>query len=129
MKSIIKECIRQARKHYFSGNHPEEDCFIHYSFVIERNKIVGYSTNQKGSSPIEWGYNHYGKIHSEYAAYKKMRGIIKGEFYIVNIRLNRQGELKNSCPCACCCHYLSLFNCKLVYYSISENHFGKVKIK
>jgi len=59
------------------------------------------------------------KIHSEIAAYRKAKGILtKNEpFEIVNIRLNKNKELRLSKPCICCFEIMKELGCSKFYFS------------
>jgi len=103
--------------------HPEYDCYPHYSFIIQNNKILGYGCNMKGEPPVHYGYHNringcLPKLHAEFVAYRKMVGLLNNkEFDVVNIRLNGKGEVKNSGPCSCCLGFLKEVGCKNIYYS------------
>lgn len=107
-------------------NHPEYDNYIHYTFIVKNNKLLGYGCNMRGEPPVTFGYHERlnggrPKLHSEFVAYKKMKGLLKGEaFEIINIRLNRKGEMKLSAPCNCCMNFLKETDCKNIYYSTDE---------
>jgi hypothetical protein len=122
-KSLILEAVKVAKskisKHTQSSH-------AHYSFIVQNNCIVGYGVNQDGEPLIHWGYKrmkedptYSPKIHSEIHAYKKNKGIMeKGKtFEIINIRLNKLGELRNSKPCKCCSTLLRDLGCIRFYYS------------
>jgi len=105
------------------NNHPEYDCYPHYTFIVQNNKILGYGCNMRGEPPIHLGYHKRlnggrPKNHSEYVAYRKMVGLLnKKEFDIINIRLNRKKEVKNAHPCSCCLNFLKEIGCKNIYYT------------
>ena len=105
--------------------HPQS-VYVHYSFIIQNNSIVGYGVNRDGTPPIHWGYKnrkddptYNPKLHSEINAYRKVKGILdkRKSFEIINVRLNRHGELRNSKPCSCCYNLLRELGCKKFYYS------------
>jgi len=105
------------------NSHPEYDCYPHFSFIVQDNKILGYGMNMKGVPPIHFGYHTrlnggIPKLHSEFVAYKKMVGLLNNKpFEVINIRLNRRGEIKNSGACSCCYNFLKEAGCKNIYYS------------
>lgn len=113
-KDLIN-CYRIAKAHV--RNHPEWNCYKHYSFIYQNNQLVEWGCNRRGSPLI--GYPSYGKIHSETDAYSKAKGLlIKNKpFEVVNIRLNKSGELRMSKPCNCCFNFLMNVGCKAVWYS------------
>jgi len=122
MKNSIFEIALKLAKEKIE-THPEYENYIHYSFIIQNNKILGYGMNMKGEPPIYFGYHKrlnggLPKLHSEFVAYKKIKGLLNNKsFEILNIRLTRRGVLKNSAPCYCCLNFLKLTKCTNIYYS------------
>lgn len=124
-KSILKYALKIAQDKL--PFHPQLDHFPHYTFIIQNNKIVDWATNLSQDPPIHYGYNskengdpfYRPKIHSEIAGYKKARGILKKNiaFEILNIRLNKKGELRLSKPCICCFEIMKQLGCQKFYYS------------
>lgn len=129
-KRILKQCVRLAREKNTPDLHPEFGNYHHYSFIVQDNKILEMGMNRKGPPPAGFGYNQeFGKIHSETDAYKKAKGIIDPSkpFEIVNIRLNKKGNLRMSKPCRCCSSFLDAVGCRSVYFSTNDG-FAKVII-
>jgi hypothetical protein len=97
--------------------------YIHYTFIVQDNKIIEYGVNRPGEPPIHYGYHAFNgykpKIHSEIDAYKKAKGLLVPNkwFEIVNIRLNKQGKIRMSKPCFCCENILRELGCKKFYFS------------
>jgi hypothetical protein len=122
MKKLITESVRIARTKL--TNHPQRDCYLHYSFIIQNNKIVEYATNGTWEPPIYFGYHRFEKgskpkLHAEIWAFKKARGIIdqNKSFQIINIRMNKQGQIKMSKPCKACYNLMTTFGCDRFWYS------------
>lgn len=122
-KSLLKTALHIARNKRML--HPEIEHFLHYTFVIQNNQIVDWTTNSKRPLPIHYGYSkdkdHFfrPKAHSEIEAYRKARGLLtKAEpFCVVNIRINKHGQLRNSKPCPCCQELLLQLGCHCCYYT------------
>jgi hypothetical protein len=118
-KSLLTQCLSIARE--YIPKHPQYNCFLHYSFIIQDNTIVEWSTNRVGVPPIHMGYHTrigaIPKLHAEILAYRKAKGLLRDKFEIVNIRLNKDGELRSSKPCLCCQNILSDLGCIKFYYS------------
>lgn len=125
-RKIIIECSRIAQRHV--QNHPQigHSKYFHYSFVIQRNKLVEWGVNRCGN-PIQ-GYNDYSQIHSEIDAYFKARGLLdkNEDFEIVNIRLRRDLTLKISEPCECCSRFLINLGCKRIWFSTRSGNFASI---
>jgi tRNA(Arg) A34 adenosine deaminase TadA len=125
-KSILLQASSIAMQKL--SNHPELNNFIHFSFIVQNQKIVVYGRNNKRMPAKHLGYHKrindaaYGpKTHSELDAYKKGKSLlIKGRpFEMINIRLTRIGLIRNSKPCCCCYDIMKELGCRRFYYSSS----------
>ena len=116
-KTILSQCVQWSLKYNTPIKHAQFDCYKHHTFVIQGNQIIEWGQNKSGPPPTF--YKSHQKIHSEYIAYKKARGILNKlkPFDIVNVRMNKQGNLRLSRPCLCCCNFLKTMGCKRVYFS------------
>lgn len=129
-KSLIHASLAIA--HSKKESHPEFQHFIHFTFIVQDNKIVEWGRNHKGEPALHHGYRHgkdfQSKIHSEMDAYKKAKGLLDKTkpFEIINIRLNKKGLLRLSKPCKCCFNLMKEFGCRTFYYS-SEIGFLKIR--
>lgn len=127
-RKILRTCLRMARQ--YLPKHPNFNYkSIHYSFVIQNNKIVEWAVN-KGTECdyiIKMGYPEYSNMHSEVAAWKKACGLIdrRRPFQMVNIRLNKYGQMRKSKPCPCCKSFLRSLGCSKVIYT-NELGFAKM---
>src|SRR5215216_5136790 len=77
-KSLFHECLSIAISKMH--NHPQYENFIHFSFIVQNNKIVGYGRNNCATPPKHQGYHSRvptPKTHSEINAYKKVKGILE----------------------------------------------------
>ncbi len=101
----------------------------HTTFVVQGNKIIEWGENRTGDPPIYFGYTKQSeapKLHAELVAYRRARGILlPGDFDLVNILLNKQGEVKTSAPCEVCQSWLREVGCRAVWFS-TPNGWGKV---
>jgi len=124
-KKLLAECLNIAIKNNTPLKHPQWDCYKHFSFIIQNNKIIEWGTNRQGSAMIYLGYAPYQKIHSEVDAYFKARGIMDRNkpFEVINIRLNKTSHLKVSNPCKCCLAFLNHLGCKRIWYSTDNEIF------
>lgn len=121
-KTILTECIRISISKNNNAPYPAKR---HYTFIIQNNKIIEYGRNRIDRSYKELGFPETSNRHSEVDAWKRARGILKKnkKFEIVNIRLNRCGEIRDSKPCSCCYSYLLDLGCRRFYYSCSSGEF------
>jgi len=121
-RKLLYECVERAYE--YLTKHPQYNCYKHYSFIIQNNKIVGFGMNRVGT-PLTI-YKDHCKIHSETDAYFQVKGIMdKAEFDVVNIRMDKQGSLKNSKPCLCCYNFLKNCGCRNIWFS---NEIGFLKL-
>ena len=126
-KSLIKEAYAIARRNI--ELHPENGRFIHFSFVVQHGKIIEWGVNHAGVPRKHYGYHNRlddptfkPKTHSEADAWKKARGLLDKQerWSMINVRLNRRGELRNSKPCLCCYGLLTALGCEYFYFSTNE---------
>jgi hypothetical protein len=121
-KSLFNEVVSIARSKMHL--HPEFDHFLHFTFIIQDNKVIEWGMNHAGMPRKHYGYHKdditfVPKTHAEVDSYKKARGLLdkSKSFLAINIRLNRFGELRMSKPCKCCYNLLKNLGCKRFYYS------------
>lgn len=128
--SLLRECLRVAKEKTRPGIHPNYDFYPHYSFIIQKNKIIEWAQNVSAPPLIKFGYPAWAKQHAEPIAFRRARGIMNLDrpFEVINIRLNRNHELRNSCPCPHCHNFLALLGCTTVYFSTNSG-FEKLSIK
>ena len=126
-KQIFKRCLKIAVENT-TPNNPQWDSFMHFSFYIQKNKIVAYGQNQNANPEIFLGYPKHSKIHSEISGWKKAKYYLKDEpFEVINIRTTKQQKTRLSKPCPCCMTFLQDLNCKRIWYS-TEDNFKVIKL-
>jgi tRNA(Arg) A34 adenosine deaminase TadA len=122
-KSLLDSALRIAIKEHPS--HPEYSRYAHWSFIIQNNKIIEWATNKKdGVPPITMGYhrrinNGLPKLHSEFVAYNKAKGILlkDSKWHVINIRLNKDGLFRSSAPCSCCYNFIKTLGCNKCFFT------------
>ena len=138
-KRLLRDCLRISQNNLHK--HPEFSCntgsYYHWSFIVQRNKIVEYATNSTGKPPkILGAYYKRGmwddfipKRHSEYNCYMKAKGLlIRNESWeIVNIRLRYNGVMAMSQPCTCCHNFMHDVGCSKCFFS-TDMGFAKIQI-
>ena len=126
-RSLLNECLRIAIR--INPKHPEYNYYHHFSFVIQNNQIMEWGTNRgEGATPLI-GYPEYSKLHSEARAYFKARGLLERgkNFEVINIRLNKRGDVRISRPCKCCSSFLKFLGCRTVWFT-TLNGFAKLSL-
>ena len=130
-RSLLRQALKISRDTL--KTHPEYSHYMHWSFLIQKNSLIDFDTNDAGEAPIFYGYRKRvnwsnAKRHSEFNVFRKGRGLLipNKTFEIINVRLNKQGQIKNSAPCSCCVNLLtSLFLCSCVYFTTDEGIWAK----
>lgn len=105
--------------------------YKHFTFILSKNnKIVSIGINNiKKTHPLAKKYNHrFYSTHSEISALAKFPYPLKTLplYNIINIRLNKKGELRLAKPCNHCQALLQAFGVKQIYYSTSNNTFEHI---
>ena len=95
--------------------------FRHFSAVIQDNAIVAMGTNRIGTPVLGYGYgrDYPQNIHAEPDAYRRAKPRMDhiSPWEIVNLRLNRSGEIRLSQPCKCCSAFRVTMGCKAVHFT------------
>ena len=124
-KRILSQCLKISLD---TIDKHSQKRFLHWSFIIQYNKIIEWATNMTGTPPVHFGYHSRikneqcgPKIHAELAAWKKAKGLIKGgPFECINIRLNKNRAMRNSQPCSCCFGFLSDIGCTGFWFTTND---------
>lgn len=94
--------------------------FLHYSFLIDKTKpiAIGYNDVTCSGARINKRYYFYplNGVHAEADALRRYRGKYN-KLKMVNIRLNKKGELRYSRPCELCYNILKDCGIRRLYYS------------
>jgi len=126
--TILRECLRIAIER--NPTHPEWGHYHHFSFIVQANRILEWGINRKGPPLTQYGYKRFGKLHSETEAFRKAKGILDHgkKFEIVNVRLNRSGDVRLSKPCKTCYSFLkSVGDCGYVWFT-TDVGWARIKI-
>lgn len=126
--NILRECLRLAKEKNLAR---KDTNFRHYSFLIQRNKIIESGQNiLYAHALVYFGYPEKSGIHSECLAYKRAKGIMDHSipFEMVNVRLSKTGNMRLSKPCKCCYNFLQTQGCTMVYFS-TDVGFAKLRIE
>lgn len=116
-QKIINKCTKLAMASFDLPNSSKK----HFSFIIERNKIVSFGWNDGWKShPLAAKYGHrFSGIHSELAAIRNFPyppGYIKN-FTLLNIRIRNDKTCGMSRPCLACFNLLAHFGLYNIFYS------------
>lgn len=107
---ILKKCVRLSRDMI----HLTESRCKHFSFLIKKNKIISIGYNQPFKThPLakELGYR-FSCIHSELHCLVSAKRI---EGMMINIRLDKFGNIRGAKPCPKCEKLLSRHGIPCIY--------------
>lgn len=124
-RRILEECMKIAVARIKARNHPRLKSFMHFTFIVQDGRIMGYGVNRV-SEPMA-GYPEYGMMHSECDAYFSTRFDKSEPWDAVNIRLGMRMTPRMSKPCACCTAFLKRLGCRAVWFTITEG-FAKLEL-
>jgi len=96
--------------------------FKHFSFVMKGSQILSIGWNDISAPPIRINKKlimyPLGGVHSELHSIKKIKNLnCLKDCSLVNVRLNRKGQLRLSKPCNVCMTMITLLKFNKLYYS------------
>ena len=110
----------------------------HFSFILDRNRIISIGMNSTKTHPMNLKYNYINKnkekISEIVGTHAELNAVIKlgeedcSKLTLVNTRINRNNVLDNSAPCNGCMDMITQLNFKNVYYSNIEGQFDKLNL-
>ena len=108
----------------------------HFSFIIDRNRIISIGLNSLKTHPLNLKYRYVNKMkenisnivgtHSELSAVLKLGQEDCSKLTLVNTRINRNNMLDFSAPCSGCSDMINQLNFKNTYYTNSQGKFEKL---
>lgn len=121
-KTVLRECLRQAMDSVFTHPRVEKSFYLHYTYVVQRNKVLGRGTNIGTEPPIHYGYSEHQIVHSEINAYIRNRSFIdtSKKFYAINISVSKTLRLRDAKPCIHCECMLRELGFSGVYYTTQK---------
>lgn len=104
--------------------HKPRSHFKHFSFIVKGTKILSIGWNDTDTiTKVNGRVVHYplrGR-HAEAHAIGELNDLnVCRKATLVNIRLNRSKELRNSKPCPICLELIKAMGFKRVYHSIDD---------
>lgn len=110
----------------------------HFSFIMDKNKIISIGLNSMKTHPLNLKYNYVNKnkqkisdivgTHSELSAVIKFGEEDCSGLTLVNTRINRNNKLDFSAPCNGCSDMIRQLNFKEVWYSNANGLFNKLNL-
>lgn len=106
--------------------------FFHFAFGFAKNKLVGIGQNNPEKINAKAlklakkfnieAYQQFPYLHAETDLISKLWGkyYIDNSLKVVILRLNKRGELRNSCPCEKCAKIMSALDITDIYWSVED---------
>jgi deoxycytidylate deaminase len=110
----------------------------HFSFILDRNRIISIGMNSTKTHPLNLKYNYVNKdnksisdivgTHSELNAVIRLGEEDCSRLTLINSRINRNNMLDYSAPCSGCSDMIKQLNFKNVYFSNAQGKFDKINL-
>jgi len=110
----------------------------HFSFILDRNRIISIGMNSTKTHPMNLKYNYINKnkekISDIVGTHSELNAVIKlgiedcSKLTLVNTRINRNNLLDHSAPCNGCSDMIKQLNFKNVYHTDSQANFIQYNI-
>lgn len=102
---------------------------FHVTFILKNNKIMSIGVNNERKTHTRNLYYKYANAalkgtHAELSAIIKLGEENCSGYTFLNIRIDKNGLVKNSKPCSGCQNLLRQVGYKTVYYSISGDSYA-----
>ena len=114
---------------------------LHLSFIIYKGRIISIGQNSKKTHPMNLRNRKINKEGVDISSFrgscsewnaisrlKNLTNIPAHKCYLINIRVNKNNEIRMSMPCSSCLKLLSFFNIKKVYYSNENGVFEQLGV-
>jgi len=110
----------------------------HFSFILDRNRIISIGMNSTKTHPLNLKYNYVNKdnksISNIVGTHAELNAVIKlgeedcSKLTLINTRINRNNMLDYSAPCSGCSDMIKQLNFKNVYFSNVQGKFDKINL-
>ena len=130
----IKEIAFAFDKDSFPGRS------LHLSFIIYKKRIIAIGQNSKKTHPINLRNPKISKegvdissfrgVCSEWSALRQLKNLTNipaKKCSLINIRINKLNEIRNSRPCNSCVPLLLFFGIDNIYYSDETGEFKRLE--
>jgi hypothetical protein len=100
----------------------------HFSFILNKSKLLAIGLNNyEKSHPIikDFNYHPFAFIHAELAACLKLGMTDCSGLTIVNVRVNGNGAIDNSCFCKGCASLIRSLNFKKAFFTNKKGNFER----
>lgn len=134
MKPILKKSIELARAMYPANISIDERRCFHFSFLWDKNKLLVAAQNKQGTHPRNrFNLTHFdialknqcSELRAFIIAKSKFEKINWKKIKMINVRIDRRGEIKNSRCCPACENLVKYLEIKDIYYTTDTADFEK----
>lgn len=124
-KKILVKTVEIANALYPNKKWQDEMRTFHAAFLVKKNKIIKIGLNKRRTHPVIKKHPyHEGQvgIHAELdVILKSGKKNLRGHDLVV-LRVDNNGKLNNSKPCAGCSSVIRQFGVENIYYSTSSGN-------
>lgn len=114
--------------------HPSDQRCRHFSFIINKKKIISIGFNNPKTHPLNLKHNFVNKydhcIRQVVGTHSELNALLKlgyrddySDLVLINTRVNRRNEIDFSMPCNGCKSMLEGMNFKKVFYTSRDGSF------
>jgi len=117
-------------------SHPSDQRCRHFSFIMNKKKILSIGTNNMKTHPKNLKFNFVNKyndpINDLVGTHSELNALIKlgledcTGLVLVNTRVNRNGTIDFSKPCRGCLDMLQRLNFKKVFFTNKKGEFEQL---
>lgn len=132
-RNIAEKAIELGRALYPIDFSKESRRCFHFSFLFKNNKLlcVGenaqktHSRNRFNLKEFDVSLKHSCSELILFCRAKKKLNVNWARATVVNLRIDRNGNIRNSKPCASCQNLIAYLGIKDLYYSMDDGSFEK----
>lgn len=112
---------------------------FHCSVALKNGRLIEYGINRYDKEHLYYKFGKYKSnrtnnknvyyhsgIHSEIDLIKKLSKHNIHKLTLLNIRIDNNGNIAQACPCENCRRILKQYKFKKIYYTIDNEHIGRL---
>lgn len=131
----IARCINIAKS--LAPNNLSHRC-SHVAFLVRGSRIahIGINSDKTHPKTLDYNYDHYNeslcRVHAEFRVI--LRSSVKektedlSHYELINVRIDRKGNINNGKPCRGCQHIISQMGIRRFYYTTAAGTVESEKI-
>lgn len=137
MRRIFQKSLELAWEMYPS-NFDDKGCrCFHVSILFDKTKVLAIAENQQKTHPRNLRNvrnfdvslkNQCSELNLFISAKNKLNKVNWQKLTVVNVRIDQQGNVKNSHPCNACQNLIKYLNARNIYYTNDNGEFEQYKL-